>query len=410
MKKAVKVWALILAMLLALSSFAGCGGTEEETAAPAQAESAIEVKEEKAETEELGDIVIGYIGPLTGEGALWGEMEKNTVQLLVDKTNENGGILGRKVVLKAYDNRMDTVETTNAARKAIQSDKVVAIIGTNSSGASIALAEVCEEFKVPHLTTTATNPSVTKHDDGTVRPYTFRVSQNDNQLGVAIAHYAYETMGIRSAAALVEISSDYSVGVTEVFRETFTSLGGTITTEEGYKGGDVDYRAQLSKIIASNPEALFLPSSYKEMGLASNQIRELGFTGDIIGPDCWLMYELFTVATTSVDGATFVTGVNIADPVYEPFRQEYYAAFGSYPDTTNSYYAHDAYNLIKYAIEATGGATSEDIVEGLNGATDVELITGLVTIPETHDPIRNAYVCVIQDSDFTFPDVIRITE
>src|SRR5699024_3216130 len=129
---------------------------------------------------EAEEIVIGYIGPLTGEGALWGEMEKNTVELLIKQTNEAGGILGKQVVLKAYDNRMDPVETSNAARKAIQNDKVVAIIGTNTSGCAMTLAEVCEEYKVPHLTTVATGPNVTKHDDGTVRPYTFRVSQNDN--------------------------------------------------------------------------------------------------------------------------------------------------------------------------------------------------------------------------------------
>ena len=159
-----------------------------------------------------------------------------------------------------------------------------------------------------------------------------------------------------------------------------------------------------------NPDALFLPSNYKEMGLASNQIRELGFTGKIIGPDCWLMYELFTVATTSVDGATFVTSVNIADPAYESWRQEYYSEYGGYPDTTNSYYAHDGFNMIKWAIEKTGEATSEKIVEGLNQIKDVEFITGLVTMPESHNPIRDAYVCVIKDSEFTFPTKIRIEE
>ena len=389
MKQLRKICILAMTMILLSSALVACGDKSSGDA-------------EK--------IVIGYIGPLTGEGALWGEMEKNTVELLIKQTNEAGGILGRPVVLKAYDNRMDPVETSNAARKAIQNDKVVAIIGPNTSGCAMTLAEVCEEYKVPHLTTVATGPNVTRHDDGTVRPYTFRVSQNDNQLGAAIANYAYESMGIRTAAALVEISSDYAVGVNEVFAKTFTSLGGEYLGYEGYKGGDVDYRAQLSKIVEMKPDALFLPSNYKEMGLASNQIRELGFTGDIIGPDCWLMYELFTVATTSVNGATFVTSVNIADPAYEPWRQAYFAEYGSYPDTTNSYYAHDAFNMIKWAIEKTGEATSEKIVEGLNQIKDIEFITGLVTMPESHDPIRDAYVCVIENCEFTFPTKIRIEE
>ena len=236
MKKLQKICILVMTMLLIISTVIGCGG-------------------HSGQSEEAEEIVIGYIGPLTGEGALWGEMERNTVELLIKQTNEAGGILGTNVVLKAYDNRMDPVETSNAARKAIQNDKVIAIIGTNTSGCAMTLAEVCEEYKVPHLTTVATGPNVTKHDDGTVRPYTFRVSQNDNQLGAAIANYAYDSMEIRTVAALVEISSDYAVGVNEVFKETFSALGGDYLGYEGYKGGDVDYRAQLSKIVNMNPDA-----------------------------------------------------------------------------------------------------------------------------------------------------------
>ncbi|WHH61264.1 ABC transporter substrate-binding protein [Petroclostridium sp. X23] len=401
MKKMKGILVGLLTVVLILS-MVGCGGEQTKSEGAAG--------EKKTESKDNGDIVIGYIGPLTGEGALWGAMELNTVKMLVDETNKNGGVLGRKVVLKSYDNRMDAVETTNAANKAILNDRVVAIIGTNTSGCAIALAEVCEQNMVPHLTTVATNPKVTLKDDGTVRPYTFRVSQNDNQLGAAIAKYAYDKMNIKTAAVLNEISSDYSVGVTEVFIKTFSSLGGKVTTTESFKTGDVDYRAQLSKIIATNPDALYLPANYKEMGLASNQVRELGFEGKIIGPDCWLMYELFTIATDSVQGATFVTSVNIADPSFEPFRQTYHELYNRYPDSTNAYYAHDAYNMILYAINKTGEATSEKIREGLETVKDLDLITGKVTMPASHNPIRDAYISVINNKKFEFPEKIRVEE
>ncbi|WP_268966535.1 ABC transporter substrate-binding protein [Novisyntrophococcus fermenticellae] len=130
------------------------------------------------------EIVLGYIGPLTGESALWGKVESDTLKMLVEETNDNGGILGKQIDLKIYDNRGDAVETTNAARKALQSDNVVAFIGPDSSSCAIALSEVCEEYKVPHITTTGTNYKVTQHEeDGSVRPYAFRICLSDPQLG-----------------------------------------------------------------------------------------------------------------------------------------------------------------------------------------------------------------------------------
>ena len=117
-------------------------------------------------------IVIAYIGPLTGGSAIYGIVESDTVQMLVEETNENGGLLGKQLELKIYDNRDDAVETTNAARKAIQNDGVVAFIGPDASTTAIALDEVCKEYGIPHITTCGTNYKVTqREEDGSVREY-----------------------------------------------------------------------------------------------------------------------------------------------------------------------------------------------------------------------------------------------
>ena len=133
-KKFKRLTAMALAAMMALSVSA-CGGSKKDE----------------------NKIILGYIGPLTGESALWGEVESNTLKMLVEETNANGGIIGKQIELKIYDNRGDAVETTNAARKALQNDGVVAFIGPDSSSGAIALDEVCEEYKVPHITTTGTN-------------------------------------------------------------------------------------------------------------------------------------------------------------------------------------------------------------------------------------------------------------
>ena len=124
-KKFKRLTAMALAAMMALSVSA-CGGSKKDE----------------------NKIILGYIGPLTGESALWGEVESNTLKMLVEETNANGGIIGKQIELKIYDNRGDAVETTNAARKALQNDGVVAFIGPDSSSGAIALDEVCEEYKM----------------------------------------------------------------------------------------------------------------------------------------------------------------------------------------------------------------------------------------------------------------------
>lgn len=93
-------------------------------------------------------IVLGWIGPLTGENTIWGTAEMQALTMAVEDTNAAGGLLGKEVELKTYDNRGDAVETTNAAKKAIQQDGCIALFGCNTSACAIALSEVCTQFNI----------------------------------------------------------------------------------------------------------------------------------------------------------------------------------------------------------------------------------------------------------------------
>jgi branched-chain amino acid transport system substrate-binding protein len=141
------------------------------------------------EVSEANDpIIIGLVAPVTGETALFGEVLNNTIKLLAEQINSAGGLLGgRKLDIRVYDNRDDVVETTNAARKAILNDKVVAFIGTDSSASSIALGDVCTEYKIPMISHVATNSKVTLRDDGTLREWVFRACMADRNRAVSWA-------------------------------------------------------------------------------------------------------------------------------------------------------------------------------------------------------------------------------
>lgn len=375
---------LILVVALCLTA-AGCGSSDDED-----------------------KIVLGWIGPLTGDNTIWGTAEMQSLQMLVDEVNENGGIIGKQVELKTYDNRADAVETTNAAKKAIQQDKCIAIFGCNTSTCAIALAEVCEEFGIPQIASTATNSKVTQKDDGSVRPYTFRVCLSDPQMGDIMAQYAYNEMGLRDVAIIYEIGSDYSLGITQNFTDSFTAAGGKIVTKEAYNSGDVDFRAQLTKISHEKFDALFIPANYKEVGLVANQARSMGIDQQLIGPDAWQVDDLFSLAAEAMEGGYFVSGTDITSDSLKDFSEAFKAEYDYIPSEigTNAYFAADQFKLLQNAIETAGSADSEAIKDALEQSSDVQCLTSKISvISETHNPIRTATIFTIKDSKF-----VRVTD
>lgn len=348
------------------------------------------------------EIKIGYIGPLTGDGAPWGIAQVNMLKMLVEDTNANGGLLGKKVVLFYYDNRSDSVETSNAAKRLIQQDKVNAIIGTNSSSTSIAMASICEDNKVPMIATNATNAQVTMKD-AAVRPYTFRIILTDPQLGSIMANYTYNELNIKNVAMLYELGSDYSIGVKDAFKESFEKLGGKITTSEAYKTGDVDFRAQLSKIKETNPEAIFLPALYKQIGLAANQARQLGITAKLVGTDSWTTKDIITLAADAVEGSYLCTSMNIKDPALDGLKKKYDEKYNQKLEDMGSdgFMAYDAYMVLLDAINRAGSADSVAIRDALETTKDVKGCIGSISInAEDHNPEREAFIMTIENKDY----------
>ncbi|HPG86138.1 MAG TPA: ABC transporter substrate-binding protein, partial [Spirochaetales bacterium] len=194
--------------------------------------------------EKQADVIkVGWFGALTGDQAVWGNNEFNTVKMLFEEINAAGGVTvgGKAYTLEAvgYDNKGDAQEAVNVVRRLTSQDKVVAILGPNASGNAIPIAPILESAKVPDIATVATNPKVTVLD-GKVKPYNFRVCFIDPYQGAVAAGYAFDVLGARKAAVLYDVSDDYSQGLREFFIQNFEKKGGTIVADESFKSGDVD--------------------------------------------------------------------------------------------------------------------------------------------------------------------------
>ncbi|MCX7786265.1 MAG: ABC transporter substrate-binding protein, partial [Spirochaetes bacterium] len=347
---------------------------------------------------------IGHTVALTGPNATWGQSEANALKMAIEKINAAGGVLGKKLEVIAYDNRADRLEAVNVAKRLIEQDKVVAIIGPAQSGVTNAIREVNNSAKVPVIATTATNPKVTVGDDGKVVPYTFRVCFIDPFQGTVAAQFALKDLKAKTAAVLYDVGDDYSQFLAKYFVEAFTKGGGKITANEAFRSGELDFRAQLGKIKAGKPDVLFIPTMQKEAALAAKQARDLGITATFMGGDGWASPDLIDLAGPAIEGAYFVNIAALEDPAIQDFIKEYKARYNADPVLPNPLMAYDAALWLADAIKRAGSTDGEKLKAALESTKDLPVLTGKLTIdPATHNPLNKpATIQQVKDKKFIY--------
>jgi branched-chain amino acid transport system substrate-binding protein len=351
--------------------------------------------------EQAKTVKLGWIGSLTGDQAVWGQCELNTVKMLAEELNDAGGLLGAKIEVIGYDTRGDAMEAVNCVRRLTGQDKVVCIIGPNASGQAIPISSILEEMKVPDIATVATNPKVTVVD-GKTKPFNFRVCFIDPYQGAVAAGFAFDVLGLRKAAVLYDVADDYSQGLTEFFVKTFTEKGGAVVAKEAFKFGDTDFRPQLSKIKAANPDLIFMPYFFKEVALSSNQARELGIKCTLMGGDGWPSEVLIEMAKEAIEGSYVVNHLDFDDPDVMDFKARYIKKYNRQVEL-NGFLAHDAFLMF---VDAVKRANSFDPVAIKNAleTTNVKGITGTIRIDkDTHNPEgKEAAIIKIVDGNYIF--------
>ena len=383
MKK--KLSLLITASTLAAGILAGCGAGGNNAS-----------KED--------EFKIGVNLELSGAVASYGQSLESGIDLAIKEINADGGIDGKKIVPVKVDNKSDLTEATNGALKLIDQDKVSAIIGAATSGDTVAQVQIANDKKTVLLTPSGTAPNVTVNYDGKLNEYAFRTSFIDPFQGNVAANFAINDLKIKNAAIYADSASDYAKGLAAAFKETFTAAGGKIVSEESYVAKDTDFSATLTRIKGKNPEFVFIPGYYEEVGLIIKQAREMGITAPFMGADGWDSPKLIDLAGAESLNNTFITNhYSSEDPdeKIQKFVSAFNDEYGKSPDAFNAL-GYDSVYLLKDAVERAGSTDSEKIKEELAKTKDLSLITGLVTIDENHNPIKSATVLEYQDGKQVF--------
>ncbi len=220
-------------------------------------------------------IKIGFIGPLTGELASWGNNEKQGVELAVKEINDAGGINGRKLSIIYEDGQCNPKSAVTAAQKLITVDHVKAIIGETCSSATLAVAPLAEQNKVILISPTSGADSISQAGD-----FIFRIFIPNNFYAVEGARIIEKELGSKSVAVLY-IQNDAGVSTKDRFIQLFK--GGKIMLIQGYAPDTTDFKTILLKVKEAEPDLVYLAGYYPDGGLILKQAKELGIKTQFFG-------------------------------------------------------------------------------------------------------------------------------
>ena len=352
---------------------------------------------------EGGEILIGEYGSLTGTTATFGISTRNGIDMAIDEVNATGGVLGRQVRVIVEDDQGRPEEAQTVVTKLITSDQVVAVLGEVASSRTLAAAPVAQQYGVPMITPSSTNPAVTQVGD-----YIFRVCFIDPFQGLVMATFASSSLGLTRVAILRDIRNDYSVGLADVFIENFQAMGGTIVIDQSYSEGDTDFSAQLTAIRAENPEAIFVPGYYTEVGLIARQAQSLGLTVPLLGGDGWDSPALIEIGGDALEGSYFSNHYSVQDPspALQAFVSAYQTRFGETPDALAGL-GYDAAKILFDAIERAGSTEGAAIRDALSQTADFPGITGTITLDENRNAIKPAVVLQVSGGQLVYVETIN---
>jgi branched-chain amino acid transport system substrate-binding protein len=346
-----------------------------------------------------GTIKIATVGPITGDGAVWGTQQQQGVQLAIDDINAGGGILGKQVELVAFDDKGDPKEAVSVAQRIVDDPSIVAVVGHLYSSSTKAAGPIYTKGKVPLVAVAATNPTVVTVGGD----YVFRINLSDASAGADMADYTVTKMGKKKIAVLVD-QTDYAQGVYDAFAAKAKELGAEIVSVQKYVGGqDKDFSVMLTTIQGTNPDVILASSLSGEAALIAQQMKALGITLPLLIPDGATEPTYIKLAGAAAEGTTAFSYFDptIKDPKIQDLEKKYTAKYNQ-DILTYVPYAYDAMTAIADAIKLAGNTDRTAIRNALEKVNDPNGVTGTLSFVNRDRAVGWSVVLKVQDGKFVF--------
>jgi len=311
------------------------------------------------------DLVIGVAAPMTGNLAQIGKQFAEGAQLAADEVNQKGGIKGKKVVIRVEDDKGDPKDAATVAQKFASDDRVLAVLGHYSSSACFAAIPIYSKAHLATITPSASHTDLTKQGG----KYMFRMWSPISVYVPDLAQYTVKKLGKKNVA-VVYAQNDWGIQTKDYFLKELEKLGAKVAATEVVNDKDTDFKAQLTKIKATNPDALAILTYYTTGALLVLQARNLGITAPLVGTGTLYEDKFLEIAgAKNAEGLAVNTEFNADDP--EPVVTTFVAAYqklhpGEKPEPYHAT-TYDAARILISAFEKAG--TDRDAIRDAVAAT-----------------------------------------
>ncbi len=341
-------------------------------------------------------IKIGFFAPITGPVAADGASAKQSVDLAVKEVNAAGGILGKKVELIVYDDRLNPQEAVAIANKLIEKDQVVGVVSGSYSGPTRVTAPIFAKARVPMVAGYAVHPDVTKGSDSN-----FRNGFLGEVEGGAAGEYAVKVLKSKKPA-IINMDNDFGREISAGFAKRAEALGSKPVLQQVYKyPGEKDFRPFLTRIKEAHPDLIFAAGYYDVAALMTLQAKELGLTTQILAEEGFDSPKFIELAKGTAEGVIIATNLDRDDPrpVVQNYLKNYKQAYNIDPDMVGAS-SFDAFMILANAIGRAGGTNRESIIKALNETKDYNGLTGKISRFVKGEVVKPVQFQIVKDGKF----------
>ena len=335
------------------------------------------------------NIDIAAIYALTGAAAEANAYALRGAGYAVEEINSQGGVLGKKINLFVFDNQSTPIGSTIAAKKAAASH-VVAIVGPDWSSHAIAVARVAQNNGIPMISSLSTNPKTTK-----IGEYIFRVCFTDDFQGKVIARFARQDLNATTAVIFVDVTSDYSLKLSEIFQRNFEKLGGRVVLELEYKLKQQLFDKDVQKAVKADADVIFIPG-HDESGSIAKQIQDAKVSSIFLGGDGWGNQVFFRKGGAGLKRGYYSThwSVHLDSERSRAFVKKYIHSEASVDNIALGY---DAMMLLAEAITRAQSTDRKKIRNAIANTRSFKGVTGIIDFNDRGDPIKSAVFMEIRN-------------
>ena len=347
-------------------------------------------------------IKIGFFAPLTGPVAADGASAKQSVELALKEVNAAGGIMGKKVELIVYDDRLNPQEAVAIANKLIEKDQVVGVVSGSYSGPTRVTAPIFAKAGVPMVAGYAVHPDVTKAGNSN-----FRNGFLGEVEGGAAGEFAVKVLKSKRPA-IINMDNDFGKEISEGFAKRVEKLGSKPVIQEVYKyPGEKDFRPFLTRIKQANPDLIFAAGYYDVAALMTLQAKELGIKTPILAEEGFDSPKFIELAKGSAEGVIIATNLDRDDPrpVVQNFLKNYKQAYNIDPDMVGAS-SFDAFMILVNAIGRAGSTNRADVIKALLETKDYNGLTGKISKFVKGEAVKPVQFQVVKEGKFRRQGVV----